>query len=339
MRKFELIVATIVLLPTWTFLNAFSKHNDIPPRFQWDENSGYCGEVSLISAGLYYGQYISQYDAREISSPRASQKKGQILIGLNDVCAAEKMHLKAIEWGYSKERTVDQFLAWVKEHVVKGYPVAIGVYTNEYLFYGNKKPNAGDEEYDHIVTVTGIASNHPLDNPSYYGNDVITFSDNGLWTTSSGAHYFFSYGMDDFQANRKEANAVGGAIYSLSNSGSNYGIAISGVLDLNGDTLPVRIETNYNYEWPEIKDHSNKRPAAMPLQLTLNVFGLEPNVVYNLYRYSDLESVPNSHFNAHVSQAFEHWQFQISSGSNYVMMQDINSDEMAIYRCVRESAP
>ncbi len=36
----------------------------IGPRFQWEENNGYCGETSLISAGLYYGQYGSQYDAR-----------------------------------------------------------------------------------------------------------------------------------------------------------------------------------------------------------------------------------------------------------------------------------
>jgi hypothetical protein len=45
-------------LNTWT--------NNIPPRLQWEANFGYCGEVSLISAGLYYGQYLSQYDARAI---------------------------------------------------------------------------------------------------------------------------------------------------------------------------------------------------------------------------------------------------------------------------------
>jgi len=43
--------------------------------FQWDANYGYCGEVSLISAGLYYGQYISQYDARALASPNVPQIK------------------------------------------------------------------------------------------------------------------------------------------------------------------------------------------------------------------------------------------------------------------------
>jgi hypothetical protein len=45
---------------TWT--------NNIPSRLQWEANYGYCCEVSLISAGLYYGQYLSQYDARAIAS-------------------------------------------------------------------------------------------------------------------------------------------------------------------------------------------------------------------------------------------------------------------------------
>ena len=32
---------------------------DIPPRFQWNANNGYCGETAFISVGLYYGQYCS----------------------------------------------------------------------------------------------------------------------------------------------------------------------------------------------------------------------------------------------------------------------------------------
>ena len=32
--------------------------------YQWNANNGYCGEASLISAGLANGQYMSQADAR-----------------------------------------------------------------------------------------------------------------------------------------------------------------------------------------------------------------------------------------------------------------------------------
>jgi len=41
---------------------------DLPTQVQWPANFGYCGEISFIVAGLYYGQYLSQYDARALVS-------------------------------------------------------------------------------------------------------------------------------------------------------------------------------------------------------------------------------------------------------------------------------
>ena len=313
--------------------------NNIPPRYQWENNAGYCGEVSLISAGLYYGQYVSQYDARAIACMDLPQNKSQLLLGKNDLYAATMMHLNAIEWDTYAEQNTDQFLAWVKQNVVKGYPVAIGIYMNEYLFYENTDPDAGDSEYDHIVPVTGIGSNYSLGDPSYYGDDILYFSDNGVWGDTSNPPYHFAYGFDACQASRKQANAKNGAIYSLSNDGSNYGIAITGVMDLHKDTFPVRIDTNDNEELPEIEDGSSVRPSPMPLTLTITVSNLEPNVHYNLYRYDSFESVPNSQFNAHASDASESWPIQINAGSTFVMTQEINSDEIAIYRAVMASAP
>src|SRR5579862_7075760 len=117
--------------------DTYSVSNAIPPRLQWNENFGYCGEVSFISAGLYYGQYLSQYDARAIASKNRPQyeSKSQLLVGVNDSYAAAQMHLTYAEWTTSSETSTNQFLAWVKSKVIAGYPVAIGIYTNEYLFY------------------------------------------------------------------------------------------------------------------------------------------------------------------------------------------------------------
>lgn len=313
--------------------------NDIPPRKQWNTNSGYCGEVALISAGLYYGQYISQYEARAIAIKNRPQYKGQLLLGVNDVDAAKKMHLKSVEWNTNKERNTKQFLAWVKTNVVKGYPVAIGIFTNEFLFYGKTNPNAGDDLYDHIVPVIGISSNHALSDKRYFGSDIITFSDNGLWRDRKENPYIFSYRFDAFQADRQQANAKNGEIYSLYDGGINYGIAILGVMDKNGDTLPVRVSTNVNYERPAIKNKTSKRPPPMPLILTITVSGLQPGVVYNLYKYNNLDAVPNERFNANAGKASDRWSIQISSGSTFTMQQEIQSDEIAVFRAVRASAP
>jgi hypothetical protein len=84
-----------------------------------------------------------------------------------------------------------------------------------------------------------------------------------------------------------------------------------------------------------MKDGSNRRPDPMPLVLTVTVSGLTPGVAYRLYRYDELEKIPDSGFNAHASAAAQIRDIQISSGSHYTFRQDILSNEVAAYRCVR----
>jgi hypothetical protein len=313
--------------------------NAIPPRLQWNANSGYCGEVSLISAGLYYGQYMSQYEARICAIGNTPQDKGEMLLGVNDRHAASKMRLNSIEWDGRKQRSTDQFLRWVKRHVACGFPVIIGVFNNEYLLYGNTDPEAGDPQYDHIVPVVGIRSHHALSNRAYFGGDRLTFSDNGLWGDARDRPYHFSYSFKGFPGSRQQANARNGPVYSLPDYGRNYGIVITGVMDRNGDTLPVRVTTNKNDERPAMERRSNARPEPMPLTLTITVSGLTPNAAYRLYRYDNLEKIPDSQFNAHAARAAESWNIRISDGSTFTLTQEILSDEIAAYRCVRATAP
>jgi hypothetical protein len=40
---------------------------DIPPRFQWENGHGFCGETSIQSISLYYGSYISQNQVRKLA--------------------------------------------------------------------------------------------------------------------------------------------------------------------------------------------------------------------------------------------------------------------------------
>lgn len=327
-----------IFLVTCGFANV--QKNDIGSRLQWMHNSGYCGETSLISAGLYYGQYISQYDVRALVTKAGDQISGSLLLGVNDTVAAQKLHLKYEEWDYDSEQNTDQFLVWLKQNVVNGYPVALAVYANQTLF---DTGSAGDPDYDHIVSVTTLTSNHPLNDPTYYGDDQVGFSDNGLWENQNTPVYYFNYSFDPFQASRSDANKPTAATYSLpictsTNSIANYAIAIQGVADLNGDTLPVRIETDYNFENPPIDMNSNTRPASMPINLTVTVSNLEPLVPYNLYRYNNLASVPESEFNAHASQAYEKRSFQVR-GTSFTVVDTIQSSDIAVYRCVRASAP
>ncbi len=320
----------------------YSKANDIPPRLQWTANFGYCGEVSLISAGLYYGQYVSQYEARSIASKKTDQSKegSQLLLGVNDAYAASQMHLNAVQWNSTSTQNPQNFLAWVKENVASGYPVIISVFENRHSFDGSNDENAGDTEYDHIVQVTGISSQHPLSKPAaYYADDVITLSDNGLWSPTGQPSYVYRYASGAFQANRREANSTSHPIYSLPRDGSNYGVAITGIIDHDGKTLPVRLSTDRKFEKPAMREGSNTRPQAEDLTLTAKVSGLKPGLSYKLYRYNSFQSVPNSGFNANASKADRIWTINIQAGSTYTVQEKIRSDQIAVYRAVPDTAP
>ncbi|MGA7201935.1 MAG: hypothetical protein WBX26_08900 [Candidatus Cybelea sp.] len=315
--------------------------NDIGPRYQWNHNYGYCGEVSEISAGLYYGQYLSQYDARAAADDAPQNRyRSQLLLGVNALRAAGKMHLRAIARTGRFNRSSDNFLDWVKENVLLGRPVAIGIYMNQFRFYGNRNPNAGSPQYDHIVPVIGIGSDHARDERGYFPNDSITFSDNGEWSSSRrDAQYYFSYAFEAFQKTRREANAHDGPIYSLTDDHRDFGIAILGVQDEDKETLPVRVTTNINYEYPQIAAGSAKRPAPEPVELTITVSGLTQGAKYDLYRYNTLESIPDGAFNKYASNAYEKWVITGRSGGEFVMTEKIMSDDVAAYRAVPADAP
>ena len=320
----------------------YTAGSKLPPRIQWDANYGYCGEVSFISAGLNYGQYISQYDARALASKNARQnlESSQLLLGVNDVAAAKAMHLTATAFDTAKQPTAPAFLSWVKSNVTAGYPVVIGVFVNQSRFYGTTNLNAGDTEYDHIVAVTGITSTHPLTGPTtYYADDVLTFNDNGEWTGTNGQpQNVFNYTFGAFATTRQRANAKSAAVYSLK-SGADYGIAITGIIDLSRETVPVRLTTSTNAETPVMVDGSTTRPAAKPVTLTVTVSNLKPGVTYTLYRYNSMANVPDSNINANAAKAAQKWTITIPSGSTYTMTQTINSNETAVYRAVPVGAP
>jgi hypothetical protein len=321
--------------PTVLDLNAISAKyklkNDIPPRIQWDANSGYCGEVSMISAGLYYGQYLSQYDARDIASPGVPQnlKSSQLLVGVNDDIAAKGLRLK-YERKFSASSS--NFYAWVKYHIALGHPVVTGVFLNQNSDNASDL-DQGSDEYDHIVPVIGFGSNRPFSN-KYFPDDVIIFSDNAL------DNPYYSLEIQKFFANRQEANDPDGNIYYLPKDPIvKYGIAITGVMDNQNETLPVRVTTSSNAEFPEMIENGTKRPNASNFDLTVTVSKLVPNISYNLYLYSKETDVPIESFNANSKKlGILPWQvIKITSGSTWSKTINVKSNSKVFFRAVKAS--
>ncbi len=315
----------------------------IEPRQQWNENSGYCGETSFISAGLHFGQYCSQFTARSVASPGANQtdSSSQLLLGANDTAAAQVMRLAATPFPNRGQWSPREFLEWVKRQTLAGEVVIIGVFNNGIILEEWTNRTGGDKSYDHIVPVLEWGSDSPLDQLRYFPSDVITISDNGLYGpvgTPPEFPFLFPYLLRDFPGNRIQANDPSGPLYMLKDTPKNYGIAISGVLDPGGVTIPVRLTASQNGE-PEIAHKSNVPPVAEPLQLTATVTLPDQSVAYKLYLYDNFVNVPTSDFNGSASLAVESWTIPANSGPTFTVEYEGLTSDTVIFRAVRADAP
>lgn len=308
--------------------------NDIPPRLEWDGNYGYCGETSFISAGLYYGQYISQFEARHMAYPGRPQRRrdSQLFVDDHGKDVATRMHLA---YSYMATDNHKAFLVWLKNNISHRHPVVIGVYSNVSKFSWMTPP--GDPDYDHIIPVLGIDSKAPIKIGAngYFGDDRIIFSDNGLYAYQGKANptFYYSYAFGEFLKSRRQANLATSPVYSLPNDTIDYGIAFTGVIDLNSETRPVRVATNLNCEWPVITDGTSSPPKPMPLTLAVTVSQLTPGQDYVLYEYDNMSKVPNQNFNANADMAAHSWSFRAAAGTHTIAL-NIQSNQIAVFRAV-----
>jgi hypothetical protein len=310
----------------------FQKYLPIQPRKQWEHNDGYCGEVALISAGLMYGQYVSQFDARRLGT---DDQLDELNLHTSPK-AAKRMRLNCESWPSRSGRNVQEFLAWVKGSILQDTPVMIGIYMNQSIF--GELENDGKNKYDHIVPVIGIESSHDLSDPEYYDDDYLVFSDNGLFTpTGSDAPYRFRYQFGKFLRTRKEANNKKSPPYSLAKEQRNCGMRIMGV-NSTDTVLPVQVSPALNNEPIEIKNRSTARPASVHLPLTVTVSGMAPGTKYKLYKYDDLKKVPTRQFHKKASKAAMVWDIDATCPT---ITDLIRSDQVAVYRApdVVGSAP
>jgi hypothetical protein len=189
----------------------------VAPFYQWESNNGYCGEVALMSAGLNSGQWLSQYNSRlvcgEFFGPetngygaslqqagnppgRNANYNAQVLLqtpgtfsgsydfGFAARCAANaRLQLTSYPTatGYQTANTgtagYQDFMKWIKAQTIAGNQVTLGVLIN----------GSDDDQYDHIVSVIKIGTNHSPTDASYYADDVLYFDDHGLYTLTRSA--------------------------------------------------------------------------------------------------------------------------------------------------------
>ncbi len=185
--------------------NLIYPRQTVTPFYQWENNDGYCGEVSMMQAGLNNGQWMSQYNARLICGTGLSQSgpdgacsahggavnyNAQLLIENPDpgvtgpnryahaaLCLSNS-RLHGFRFEYTRQSPgmagFREYMSWIKQEVIRGHQVTAAVLIN----------GGNDPQYDHEVTVIKIGTNHSPADPIYYPDDVLYIEDHGVYTLS-----------------------------------------------------------------------------------------------------------------------------------------------------------
>ena len=276
----------------------------IPPRLQWDELDGYCGECSIQQAALYFGTYVSQYVCRAIINPN---QKSQLLVAVNDQTVLTSLRLTSAKFNYNQAANPQfaGYFGWVKQHLALKRPVLIVSYVK----------GLSDPDYDHIMLATGFTSSNST---TYVGTDRLYFND----CYSPSANMRVASTLSDVRRMR-----VNGAKYEFCiPTNICYGTAITGIADTSGAALPVQLKLA---SWSEPDIMAGAAPAT--LNATVSATGLIAGRSYSLYRYNNYLNVPNTNY---VRSNYTSVVNFVATNPTATFPATVLSNGMATFRCL-----
>ncbi len=280
----------------------------IPPRLQWNENHGYCGECSIQQAALFYGTYVSQYACRLLVG---SSQQAEVLVAVNDQRALSALRLTSDEFDFRRVRApqFEPWFGWVTRHLDARHPVLITCFVR----------GMRDPDYDHIMLATGFSAAKP---GRYAPVDTLTFNDN----FSAKPQTRRASALSDTRSMRRNGSRYRFCVPRT----IDYGCAVTGIVDETGLAAPVRLLLDNDRE-PDIL----KGQPAATFRARVEVSGLAPGGQYVLYRYDDCRNVPARGFAA--SRYTSALPFS-ASGGTASFTASIRSDGMAVFRCLPTGA-
>lgn len=295
---------------------------DVLVRRQWDSNGGYCGETSLIAAGMSFGQYASQFTVRALAAPGLPQveEASQLLLGVNDQAAARRMHLAVSDPSDAAAppglRGTARFAAWIRGTITAGARVILAVYVK----------GEADRDYDHIVPAVQVSAARARSGPL---GGRLSFADNAgrVWSGT----------FRQLLRSRRGANRASAPPYSLPNGGQHHALAVHGVLDPDRVTIPVILQGSRNDE-PPLPAAAQQPPAPAPLTLRATVLIPHQSQSYTLYRYDDFAKVPDRAFNAAATSAVQSWLIPAHVGSSVDVTVNALTSDTVVFRAVPSAA-
>lgn len=278
----------------------YDRQLDIPARRQWDSDDGYCGEASLQMAALYYGNYISQDITRTLTG-------GWFLVGDEDALTLDKLSFTYEDWDFNKSSPqYKDHMVWIKQHLNNYHPVLITSYVK-----GMSYP-----DYDHIMIAVGFSA---TDLNSYEDTDLLIF--NNCFDNTHNIRTFGSLW------DKRRMSGNGDTYEYCIPKQVNFGCAITGIKDLQHETLPVHLSVDCWNEPDIIAGES-----AVLLNAIITVNSLISGQEYALLRYDNYSIVPSSGFHPAGASSVVYFT---ATGVYQTFSDTFMSDKAVFYRCIQ----
>jgi hypothetical protein len=310
---------------------------EIPPRFMWGWApgvSGYCGSVSMQTAGIWYGNWFTEDYVRGTSGGHDGAHQMYISypedLAIPDtalIAACPKLKMNCTMWNYraAPQPQHADFLRWAASGIDRGHPVLLGI------FWGAEAtPNP---DYDHLVPMigyepAGAAERHQ---EGAVGDvSVVYYNDLHANVTTRAA-------VSDFVKNRSTcitAERFGPKSFCLQ-YWVNYGLEVSGNLQepASGEAplRPVRLVMG-NWTEPDYSQEDKLNEPPVLLSARVIVSELSAGVNYALLRFDDPLLTPVSRFleSPHVREK----NVFVATAATAEFDRNFMSNTTQLFRCV-----
>jgi hypothetical protein len=250
-----------------------------PTRRMWGwtedtgiESMGYCGETSFQVSLQKYGGYFSA------EWVRYADGNAELLIGVNDEQAASSMGLNYQVWDGFKASAEDFLSGFVKPFIKANQPVTMGFYIAE---------TGGDNDYDHIMSITGFDEDASGKVVGIYYND---------WCSKTQQRHLCRYTSGTtvnkfFIASRSTCTGTPPSLCAKMNycipSGSQYAIAITSAKAAGDAQVFLRPSQTSEPDWGA-EDKLHQTPVAQ--NFNVEITGMDVGAKYRLLRFDSPEA-------------------------------------------------
>lgn len=262
----------------------------IPGRIQFDQNNGYCGELSLQMIMLKHGVWIPQSAARSASG-------GEMLLGVNYDRGCNNLGVKFVSFNGNNYKS---FVTFAKQHLLQDRGVVQAVQLS----------GSSDKEYAHIIPAVGIKYSNAS---GYDGNDTLYV--NTDYSTKAVQRKVSGYSSSNGQKGVEQGGSIP--------SNTKWGVAVIGPKYM-GIGPPVEIYGLSRSREPGLGSSGST-------SATLRVRKLTSGKKYNIYKYTNSGSVPNS---SNAKPNGTPWKSFTASGNTYTANVSLPSNQLGYYVCV-----